>query len=656
MKANLLFKSLLLPVTIIVIGINAYAQKSAVLLTVGNEKITQQEFETIYKKNNLKPATTTSKDSSVREYLDLFINFRLKVKEAESRGLDTGKDFKTELAGYRKQLAQPYLTDKEVTDKLINEAFQRSQKEVKASHILIKCAPDALPKDTLEAYNKIVGIRDRIVKKGEDFGTLAKLYSDDPSGKQNLGDLGYFSVFTMVYPFESAAYNTTPGIVSQPVRTRFGYHIIKTMDIRPAQGEIKVEHIMLRTPKNMTTADSIKIKTKIDSIYSLVKSGGSFEETAKQFSEDKNSARNGGLLQPFSTGRMVQEFEEAAFALKANGEISKPIKTQYGWHIIKRIDKKALPGFDEVKNDIKNKIQKDSRSELNKQSFINKLKKEYNFTETLKSRDAFYTVGDTNLKKGTWKAELADKLNQPLCSFANTKLSQTDFAKYIETHQFTVNKQPMITAINNLYDAFVAKSLTDYEESRLEEKYPEFKSLMQEYRDGILLFQLTDEMVWSRAVKDTVGLQDFFNKNNNNYKWGERLDATVYSCKNEKIAGEVRKLLKDKKVSQDSLINKINKENPLNLTVKTGKFERGENSVVDGIEWKAGMTKNITSGTTVSFVNVKGIIPSQLKTLNEVRGAATADYQNYLEKEWIKTLKEKYPVTVDKTVLNALVQ
>jgi peptidyl-prolyl cis-trans isomerase SurA len=327
----------------------ALKDPSPVLLTIAGTPVSKDEFEKVYRKNNQKLDSYDMKD--LREYLELYINYKLKVKEAESLKLDTGITFINELKGYRKQLAQPYMSDKEVTDALIKEAYERLQKDVRASHILINLAPDALPKDTLEVYNRALKIRD-MISRGADFEKVARDSSNDPSAKDNGGDLGYFTGMQMVYPFETAAYNTKPGNLSMPVRTKFGYHIIKVHDIREAQGEIKVAHIMVKLGSDASENYAATAKNKIDEIYSKLKSGEQFEDLAIKYSDDKGSAKNGGQLPPFGTGRMVPEFEKAAFDLKKDNDISVPVKTSYGWHIIKRLEKKDVPSFEQKKNEI----------------------------------------------------------------------------------------------------------------------------------------------------------------------------------------------------------------------------------------------------------------------------------------------------------------
>lgn len=635
------------------IGLSAFAQNANTLMTVGGDKVTKQEFENVFKKNNAKLAANPD-EKTLREYLDLYINFKLKVLEAKSYGMDTAASFRKELAGYRKQLAAPYLTDKEVTEQLIMEAYERSKKEIRASHILVTCKEDASPKDTLAAFNKIMAIRKRILEKKEDFGKAAMESSEDPSAKTNKGDLGFFSVFAMVYSFENACYKAKQGVVSMPFRTKYGYHIVKVIDTRPAQGEVKVAHIMLRATAKLTKEDSVRNQNKINEVYKMLTAGQKFEDLAKQYSEDKGSSKYGGVLPVFGTGKMVPEFESEAFALKNVNDYSKPFTTSYGWHIVKLLERKALPSFEAAKADIKAKISRDSRADVNKKSFIVKLKNEYKFTETTASLKKFYAKADSSLAVTAFKKQETANPKDPIFTIGTSVYTIADYADFLSQYQFNMFKDNMPKSKKEAYDNFVNKTLLDYEENRLDQKYPEFKILMEEYRDGILLFELTDQKVWSAAVKDTVGLERFFEQSKANYQWGDRLDASIYTCANESIANEVRKLIKNKKITEDSLLRRINKSNPLNLSIKSDKFEKGENAIVDGLAWKKGVTDNIAANNTVVFVKVKSKINAQTKALNEVRGTVTADYQNKLEKEWIAVLKQKYPVQVDDSVFRTL--
>jgi peptidyl-prolyl cis-trans isomerase SurA len=644
------------------ISITALAQNDQTILVIDGKNISKAEFENVYKKNNGKEVATDKK--SLNEYMDLFINFKLKVKEAEVMGLDTVSAFKQELGGYRKQLAAPYLTDKNVNEGLITEAYERMKTEVRGSHILVKCAEDALPKDTLIAYNKITEYRKRAVK-GEDFAKLAveSAKDGDPSATDNKGDLGYFTSLQMVYPFENAAFNTKVGEVSQIVRTRFGYHIMKIVDKRPNQGEMLVSHIMVRLKKEMTGLDSINAKKKIEEIYAKVKAGEKFNELAKQYSEDKQSAEKGGELSWFSAGKMpVVEFENKAFALKNNGDYSEPFMTKYGWHIVKRMDKKDLPApFETVKAEIKQKVNKDSRSQAGRSALIARVKKENNFKEnkvmvkkvaTFPALTEFEAVIDSSYFLGKWKAEKASALTKEMFSLGDKKYTQTDFAKFLETRQTRRVVSDKKFTLEQQYKNFVEESAVAYEESKLESKYPEFKALMQEYRDGILLFELTDRKVWSKAVKDTTGLKEYYEKNKNNYLWDERADVTTYKCADEKIAKEVRKMLSKKKTEKE-ILDVINKKSQLNLATETVMYVKGENKMIDE-NWKEGVSADIKKDDKVIILVVNKVLPKTPKLLNEAKGMVTADYQNFLEKDWLTNIRKNHTIEVKEDVLNSV--
>jgi len=651
MNKGIFSKLFLLSTSLFVLN-NVNAQKDAVLMTIGDSKVTVAEFENVYHKNNTKDNVNDAK--SLNDYVDLFVNFKLKVKEAEALGLDTAKQFKDELGGYRKQLSQPYLTDKDVNEKLLQETYNRLQEDVHAMHILVKVSENALPKDTLIAYNKIMEYRKRILK-GEDFAKVAResAAEGDPSAKDNGGDLGYFTSLQMVYPFENAAYNTKVGDVSMPVRTRFGYHILKVVDRRKAQGEVLVAHIMVKTTPNMTNEDSLNAFTKVTELYNKLKAGAKFEELAQQFSDDKSSAKKGGELPWFGTGKMPLEFEKASFALKNKSDFCEPMRTKYGWHIIKLIDKKGLAPFDEMKNDLKAKVTKDSRSQAGRASLIAKVKIENKFKENPKSLPEFYKVIDTTIYEGKWDVAKAAKLTKPMFNLGAQVYTQADFTKYINSQQTKRAKTDIKMVVDQLYKQFVEESVIAFEENQLDRKYPEFKALMQEYRDGILLFELTDQKVWSKAVKDTAGAKAFYEKNKTNYMWDERADATIYTCADEKVAKQVRALMKKKKTDKD-ILAEVNKNSQLNLQVETRLFTKGENDLVDK-NWSPAVSADIkTEDKKVAIVAVSKLLKPEPKTYQEAKGMVTADYQSYLEKEWIAELKQKYSVKVDQAVLSTV--
>lgn len=641
-------------ITLACLSLNAFSQTNdPTIVTIGGKDIPKSEFVNIYSKNSPK---NSSEKKSVDEYVQLFVNYKLKVREAEELGLDTVPAFVKELNGYRKTLAQPYLTDNEVTEQLMKEAYDRMKMVVRASHILIRVDQNALPKDTLKAYQKAMDVRNKIVK-GEKFEKAAVEFSDDPSAKENKGDLGYFSAMQMVYPFENAAYQTKVGEISMPVRTRFGYHIVKVIDRKPAQGQITVSHILVSSPQGSSVSDSTNAQIKISELYGKLVAGENFAELAKQFSDDKTSAVKGGELPAFNEGRMVMEFENAAYALANDGDYSKPFYTAYGFHIVKRISKKPVPTYDEVKNELKNKIAKDSRSQRVKQSKVEKLKKEYKFKDNIKLRDEFVKVLDSTFFEGKWNVEKAKALYKPIFNLEAKTYTQQDFAQFIETQQTNRAKTDFQVVVNQMYKDFVEKSILEFEESRLEIKYPEFKALMQEYKDGILLFDLTDKKVWTKAVKDSAGLVNFYEANKTKYMWEDRVQANIYTCANEKVAKETRKQLELKKkkgLSDADILKVINKDSQLNLKIDSGKFLKGENALVDQTNWTLGLSANMPKDNQIVIVEVVNKIAAEPKTLNEVRGLITSDYQTELEKNWLAELKAKYPVAIKQEVLQSL--
>jgi len=640
-------------------------EKEQALLTIQGKDVSLSEFEAIYKKNNSKEKMT---EESLQEYLELYIKFKLKVREAEELGLDTTAAFVKELAGYRKQLAQPYLTDKEVTESLIKEAYERMKTEIHAVHILIMVDAEASPKDTLAAYNKVMKAKRRI-SNGEEFEKVAKEMSGDPSVKQNGGDLGYFSALYMVYPFETAAYNTKVGELSKIVRTRYGYHLIKVLDKREARGTITTAHIMIKRDK--TRKYEFKEKSpeykKITEIYELLKGGETdFAGLAKQYSEDSGSSRKGGVLPAFSTGRMVAEYEEASYALKNDGDYSEPFETSFGWHIVKRINLSSLAPYDKLYEEIKTKIGRDSRANKSMEVLTTRIKKGNNFTEDIRERNDFYNIMGDEFFTGKWLAETAKKFNKVMFSFTATdgeklEYTQTDFANYLEKNQFKSKKKEgksnAVATINNIYKKVVQEQALKFKDMRLEKTHKEFNLLMQEYRDGILLFELTDEKVWSKAVKDTSGLEEFYETNKTNYMWDDRLKATIYTCDSEKTSNTIAKIItkrakKGKGLTNEELLSTYNKESQLTLKIEEDSYSKGDNDFVDKVLWDAARISTVKlEEKEFAVVEVKEVLKPEPKKLKEVRGLVTSDYQNHLEQNWIKALKEKYTVKVNKEVL-----
>ncbi|GAA3922224.1 peptidylprolyl isomerase [Hymenobacter algoricola] len=521
------------------------AAKQPVVETLGTREVPASEFAYVYRKNN-STAPEYGTKASVNEYLDLYTNFKLKVLEAEQRGLDTTQAFKRELEGYQGQLAQPYLTEKSVTDQLVREAYDRLSQEVNASHILVRITPEAEPKDTLAAYQKIMALRQRVTG-GEDFDKVARETSEDPSARENGGKLGYFTAMQMVYPFESAAYKTKVGEVSAPVRTRFGYHVIKVNDRRQAQGEIKVAHLMIRATPGMPKADSVTAKKKIDELYARLKRQENWDKLVAQFSEDAGSAANGGELPPFGTGRMIPSFEESAFKLQNSGDLAAPVQTPYGWHIIKLIEKQPVAKFEDMEPSLKSKVSKDSRSELNRTAFLKRIRVENSFTENKAGKDYVFAKADTSLVSGRFKYVPAEKdklATAPLFTIKGKPYLTKDFLAYVQQNQRARPGSEARYSMQQLYDQYADQQLTDYEKANLENKYEDYRMLVKEYRDGILLFQLMDEKVWSKAIEDTTGLQKFFADNQAKYQWDSRVQGTVISAATPQLLTKAQQQLK----------------------------------------------------------------------------------------------------------------
>lgn len=615
-------------------------------MTVAGEGVTLEEFENIFKKNNRDSVIT---QQALDEYMELFINFKLKVKEARDLKLDTVAKFKEELRGYRDQLARPYLTDSELLTEMVKEAYQRKQTEVRAMHILVKCEPMTSSQDTLRAYNRIMALRERILA-GEDFASVAKGKegSEDPSAKDNGGDLGYFTAFQMVYQFEDAAYQTPVGQISMPVRTKFGYHILKIVDKRPAQGEILAAHIMVKAkPEPDGEANA---QTKINEIHQKLVSGEeTFENLASKYSEDGSSAKKGGELPWFGTGNMVLEFEQAAFALKNNGDFSRPFKTSFGWHIVKRLDYKPVPSFESMEKELKSKVSKDGRSEKTKKSFVEKLRKEYQYTINEKVLSALAAKADTNAYNGVLKVK-KKWAKKTLITIDGKHYAAQTFLNYFGKRNGFKTTQTPSEYVKAQVQKFGEALLLEYEDGKLESKHPAFRLLMKEYREGILLFELTDQKVWNKAVKDSLGLMDYYDKNKMKFMWPERLDVVVYTCANDQMAIAARKMIAEGR-DKSAIAAELNKESQLNLQVEHGVFSKEDRDILSQIEWKKGLSKNLYIDGQVVMVDVLDVLPSSPKRLEEAKGLITSDYQTYLEQEWIKSLREKYPVKVDKAVL-----
>jgi len=623
------------------------------LIKIGNQQITSAEFLQMYNKKSSFQDTSKTKEESMKEYLDLYTKFRLIVKEAESLGIDTTKKFKDELAGYRSQLAESYLTDKGVSEELVKEAYERMKYDVHASHILILSRPDDMPEDTLKAFKKALELMNR-AKAGEDFAKLAKENSEDPSAKQNGGDLGFFSALRMVYPFESAAYNTPVNEISKPVRTKFGYHVIKVHAKRPSVGEVKVAHIMVRLKENGTADDNKNAEERINEVYAKLQSGSTWEDMVR-LSEDYQTAQKGGDLGYFGPNKFPKEFEEASFALKEKGEISKPTKTAYGWHIIKLVDKKGMDSFEKMQGELKKSIAKNDRSNLSKDVVFKRIMKKNGFKEFPKNLKKMYDITDSSLVMGAWKIPSNVELSKPLVQIGKVQYTQKDFADYIYTHEGVRKNTTYKQLVNQLYDNFKHEKVFEFENKNLEQNYPAFQATMKEYRDGMLKFEITDAKVWSKASKDTTGLKEFYNANKDKWMWPNRIKGEVYICINADVAKQVKDLL-DKGNTLPQVLELVNKSSQLNVRVLQGAYSKEDYPALGTFYWKKGVSDVAESAKMFYVFKIDDILAPQPKKIEEARGIITSAYQNYLEENWMKELRAKYPVAVNNEEYNALLK
>ncbi|WP_430816268.1 peptidylprolyl isomerase [Carboxylicivirga sp. RSCT41] len=611
------------------------------VLTIGDKKYSLEEFNYIYNKNN----SLTQEPVSKNEYVNLFVNYKLKVEEAIAQGYDTVPSFKRELEYYRNELAKPYLTDKKATDEVVKEAYEHMMYEVDASHILIELDKSPTPQDTLKAYQKIADIKTRL-DNGEDFGKLAMELSEGPSAP-NKGHLGYFGAFMMVYPFEKAAYSTPVGQVSEITRTAFGYHLIKVHDKRKNKGEILVAHIMKAFPYRANPTVQNQSKIAIDSIYRKLMNGESFNAMVAQFSDDKQTVANNGKLPWFGTGRMVPEFSDAAFALNNNGDISEPVKTQFGWHIIKRIDVRPVKPLDECREEIMQKIKRDERAFAGKKATIDRLKEEYTYTvnESDYAQLESLVIKASATGKEALIAELSSAALQP-ASFDDQVISSSDLAN--EAFPFNIPSAGLTPAnFSQIWNDYIDNKLIEYEKARLESKYPEFRFLMNEYHDGLLIFEISQREVWNKASNDSTGLVRYYEEHKNDYILEEHFNGRLLYCKDKQTYKQLKKVVKKNPEMQiDSLAPSLAE----NIKVKEGRFFNGDEPMLDAQIWKK---KGAAIDSTYPYLLPLGVKKEKsIQPLTEVRGRVISDYQEELERNWIDGLKQKFNPQLNTFVFN----
>lgn len=650
-----------------------FAGDQRVLFTVGDKPVTVDEFTYIYSKNNPKDSLQyTEKD--LREYLDLFVNFKLRVQDAYAQGLDSTAAFHEEYKKYRNQIAQPYLTDRTVNEKLIDEAYNRLKYEVRAAHILILVKENASPADTLKAYNKIKSIRDSIIAGKVSFEEAARHQSEDPSVASNGGDLGYFTALTMIYPFENAAYNLNKvGQISPIVRTRFGYHIIELKDKRPARGEIQVRHIMITSNPNDNLAKQTQAKAKIDSLYSLLQKGVPFTEVARQFSDHIASRASGGELPPISSfSNYPESFKDAAFALKQDGDYSEPFRSDYGWHIVQRIKLNEIKSKSDMTSSLRERIERDSRSDRSKEAAIAKFKKDLDYKEEKKvTKLISKNIADSSLTKAKFRGLTSTKKeNAPLFRLSGKTYTLKDFADWLKVHSTPGSYRDKNMAIKEYFNAFVNEKVLSVYDNQLETRFPDFANISKEYKEGLLLYDVKEKMVWTPAINDTAGQKKYYVAHRDSFMFGQRAEAIIIDLKNQSSVPKVVSLLKQmdvqpkavksgikaKPLTIDSIASLYVIKDPLSFNYVSDVYERGQKSPLDAINpWKVGVYTPGEFANRFYVVKITKVLAPVAKPFDDVRGVVISQMQDEIEANWLSRLRKQYPVQVNEKVLQSLI-
>jgi len=639
------FKFLLL--FLLVVQLTNAQDQDAVLLTVDGETIMVSEFLRVYNKNLDLVKNESQKD--LDSYLKLFTEYQLKLKEAKRLKLDEDPKYQREFLSYKKQLTKNYLSENKVTEDLVKEAYGRNSFDINASHVLVRL--DESVKDTTSVYDKISSLRKRVLNEGFD-----KVKADAHDGITIfVEDLGYFSAFKMVYDFESVAYNTPVGEVSEPFRTQFGYHVVKVNDKRPSRGTITAAHIMV----GLNQKDSLLVpEERINEIYKKLSQGESFDALAKQFSDDKSSAKNGGTLSPFKSGQLSSvKFEDEAFGLLNDGEFSEPFLTDYGWHIVKRISLKPINSYDELKPTLEARVKRDSRSKLINQAMVEELKGRYNIGSNEEAKSYFESLITDDYFSRSWRLPDSFEKDEIIFSINQRDFTYNEFGRHMMAVQRTyANKaRPASEVVEKEYESFFESSILKYREDNLEMENQEFANIVKEYRDGLLLFDLMEKEIWNKAAKDTVGLENYYERNKTKYQWQERVDFVMASSADLDIATKFFKLIKRGK-SQEEIENALNNDKEQNVIFTKGVYNTNDNRLPSDFNAKKGVSGVYNHNEAFHVINVNEILPAGTKTLKEAKGMVINDYQNEIETNWVKSLYDRFSIEVNKDALNAVKQ
>lgn len=651
-------KHLLLPVILLVLTAGLEAQQDTdVLFTVDGQPVTVGEFRYIYTKTNGDVADFS--EESVMEYLDLYERFKLKVARAKQMGLDTIVSLQRELEGYRKQLADNYLIDKQVTDKLITDLYERQQTDIDFSHILFQFKGNPLPEDTLALYRKAMEVKKGL--KPANFAEVAEKYSDDKYSKTRGGHIGFATApFPRgLHQLEAALYQAPSGKVIGPIRTDAGYHLAIKEGSRPARGEMEVAHLMARKPQD--AKGTVATPTKLQSAKKLLEDGQDFGKIAKTYSEDSKTKNNGGYLGFFGINRYEPAFENAAFSLTEDGQVSDIIETSTGFHIIKRISRKGNQPLSDVRPLLEKKVKADGRYADAKKQMLRDIRNSANTKENTAVFGRYAaTLVDSTFLNYRWKPARVAKDEAILEMDGDYKVMLSSLQEYLRKNSrkrvSLARGGNSFTVAKAMYEEWMDIELMAYAESRLERDYPEFAALMREYREGILLFEATKIEVWDKASQDTVGLKAFFAKNANDYKWEKRAVVSHYELRTASDI-DINELYSF--AAKNGVDKTLDKFGRANINATTEKHELSRLPDLQELEPQVGaesVIKNDLKAGKASFYKVEELLPARNKELKEARGYVIADYQDKLEREWVSTLRKQFPIKVNKKVLSKLIK
>ncbi len=647
------------------------------------QEVTYEEFKRQFLKNiNLDEHQVTA--SEIDEYLQLYIRFKLKIQDAVEAGQNENSAYLQELAMYREQLARNYLYDREVTADLIEEAYDRLRSEVRVSHILIACPRGANAQTEAQAKGRIDEIYQQLLRNNtaENFASQAETNSDDPGTKSAGGDLGWMTAMQVVYEFENFAYNTPEGDISPVFRTDFGYHILRVSAKRPNRGDIKVRHILIRVTAPGEEYDDAALK-KIEEIRAQIASGqSSFEEMARNYSEDYNSRYNGGVMDYVNTPQYIgdpdrQKWVDQSFLLTEPGQMSPVFRTNYGYHLVQLMDIKPMASFDQMRSYLKQQVQQNARSKVSIDALVNKVKKENNFIENKPAYEAFLSVLDSSFLSGAFQIDALPKsytkdgkrfnlLDMELFRLGNDYYTVEDFALYLQTNRHAMN-MAMPAAYESEYQAWVSQSCVENQNDHLDERSAEFRDIYQEYREGILMFNRMQELVWDKANNDSMGLAQYFAEHRQEYRWNDRFHVDIYYCSDAKMMKTVAKQVK-KGVQADSLLRMHTKNNPLGFNYRMGYYQWSDTGLVpnpavlntlfrnESYRSQTGIVKMNQMGEDWVVVNLHGFLPAGPKELSECRGPVTSRYQEELELRWMDDLESRYEVSINYETVEALKQ